>query len=230
MKSKVSIVCILSVIIFFGCSMLESKRIISGAKRFLKKEFIPRLHDPNSYVLEELTYSHYTTKGELISVIEDNFKKELEKWEKNTSSLIARKKALSDEKMENIFKSARSSSSTRSYLHRRNNEIEREIRELDRQINRFENPVGNYLTVRTKVDIWAEDYEDDEILYHLIIHTYRAKNRFGGYVRDYNQILYFPKKSQYIIDSCPILNVLMKLQEELIKLQELEEYYRSRSR
>lgn len=195
-----------------SCEVIENYRITYGAKRFVKKEFVPRLHDAGSYELANMKILMWVTPTALNSILAE-LQEERNKTQTKLSNLRKKDSELRKKRTELVYEMHRSSDYVASIKRRQINRIEREENDLDKQVNSLRNSSIEYHSLINKINNWIEKTDDNEYVYALILHEFRARNRMGGYVKEHNQILYFPSEKKYIIDSCPVIAKYLELQE-----------------
>lgn len=186
-----------------SCEVIENYRITYGAKRFVKKEFVPRLHDADSYELANMEILRWVTITDLNRTL-TRLQDERNKAQTRLSNLGERYDELREKKRELVWEQMGSSAPVASIIRRQINRIDREMDDLDKQRKSSYNSFREYYLLIIKINNWIEKTDDNKYVYALILHEFRARNRMGGYVLDHNEILYFPSEKKYIIDSCPV--------------------------
>lgn len=168
-----------------GCKF-EQRRVISGAKKFIKNEYIPLLHDHKSYELAKIEITDTIYLRDLENQIEGLSNLNNEGHEAIRKAL-ERQKRISDEKYEKLY-------AGRSYY-----EEERKINRIDDLISKAREEIRMNDQIIKKYKEWGKLETSEGIVYISLYHQFRAKNQMGGVVLDEHEILYFPKNKSYSI-------------------------------
>jgi uncharacterized protein YaaR (DUF327 family) len=183
---KIISIYVLAILALSGCKY-EQRKIISGAKKYLKSEYIPRLHDHKSYELAKIEIVDTVLVSDLVERIERLTNKNMEI--ENSSKIV---KEQQQRKYDDLIETIRAG---RPFYQK-----ERDWERMQDQIGRLGNEMTANNIAINLYNKWIKLATDDEIVYIIIYHQFRAKNQMGGVVLDEHEIYYFPQDKSYLLD------------------------------
>ncbi len=191
----------------FGCIISDEDRIINGANSFIKDVYVTALNDPNSYELEEMEIVSYITK-EILDSLAQEYQETIDEYNQSISEVENKLEDYASEIESNELELKNADKSGQILIEIINDIINSNISIYETIKNAHLRDREEYKIIVNDIEKLTEHLEDDEIVYYKIYHQYRARNIYGGYERNNQQILYFPKTEIYTFDACLVDNSL----------------------